>query len=124
MTSRLEMAVRRAHEGILRCASLFVPTSRRSDWLEEWQGELWYVLRECSPKNQRSSPVNERSHCILPGGVPGCILAPEAIMAKATVAFANLRVARVLPSALNWCILRGLGIRSLLTSSRCWNVED
>ena len=25
MTSRLEMAVRRAHEGILRCASLFVP---------------------------------------------------------------------------------------------------
>ena len=50
MTSRLEMAVRRAHEGILRCASLFVPTSRRSDWLEEWQGELWYVLRECSPK--------------------------------------------------------------------------
>ena len=50
MTSRLEIAVRYAHEGMLRGASLFVPTSRRSDWLGEWRGELWYVLRECSPK--------------------------------------------------------------------------
>jgi hypothetical protein len=52
MTSRLELAVRYAHEGMLWGASLFVPTLRRREWLEEWQGELWYVLRECSPKTR------------------------------------------------------------------------
>jgi hypothetical protein len=50
MTSRLGIAVRNAHLGMLWSASLFVPTSGRSEWLDEWQGELWYVLRECSPK--------------------------------------------------------------------------
>ena len=50
MTSRLEIAFRYAHEGMLWGASLLVPASRRTDWLEEWQGELWYVLRECSAK--------------------------------------------------------------------------
>jgi len=30
---------------ILRCAGLLAPRSRRADWLAEWRGELWYVLR-------------------------------------------------------------------------------
>jgi hypothetical protein len=28
---------------LLRCAALFVPTSRRGEWLAEWRSELWYV---------------------------------------------------------------------------------
>lgn len=31
---------------LLRSASLLVPRSRRSTWLEEWNSELWYVARE------------------------------------------------------------------------------
>ena len=48
MTSRLETAVRNVHLGMLWVDSLLVPTSRRSEWSEEWRNEMWYVLRECS----------------------------------------------------------------------------
>lgn len=57
MTSRLEIAVRYAHLGMLWGASRLVPISKRSEWLEEWRSELWYVLRECSP----TSSVHPRS---------------------------------------------------------------
>lgn len=50
MTSRLEATVRYAHLGMLFGAALLVPTSRRSEWSEEWRNELWYVLRECSSR--------------------------------------------------------------------------
>ncbi len=47
MTRRLQIIVRRAHLGLIRAASLFVPALDRSEWLQEWQAELWYLLREC-----------------------------------------------------------------------------
>lgn len=47
-------AVRRLHLGLIRGASLLVPVRRRSDWWQEWRTELWYVLRECSPKTSRN----------------------------------------------------------------------
>jgi hypothetical protein len=33
------------NHAILRAASLFVPSGERSEWIEEWQSELWYVPR-------------------------------------------------------------------------------
>lgn len=60
MTSRLETTVRYAHLGMLWVASLLVPTSRRSEWSEEWRNELWYVLRECSPQTSiHHRPIKE-----------------------------------------------------------------
>jgi hypothetical protein len=47
MTSRLQIAARRVHLVLIRAASLFVPAFDRSEWLQEWQAELWYLLREC-----------------------------------------------------------------------------
>lgn len=57
MISRVEIAVRYAHLGMLWGASRLVPISKRSEWFEEWRTELWYVLRECSP----ASSVHPRS---------------------------------------------------------------
>jgi hypothetical protein len=48
MSSGMELVMRNVHLGLVWGASLLVPTARRSEWLEEWQAELWYVLRECS----------------------------------------------------------------------------
>src|SRR5271156_763460 len=31
---------------LLRCSSVFVPKSERSEWLAEWTGELAYILQE------------------------------------------------------------------------------
>jgi len=50
VVSNLELLVYKAHLGLVWVASLLVPTSQRSEWSEEWCSELWYVLRECSPK--------------------------------------------------------------------------
>ena len=36
---------------LLWCAGLFVPSSRRAIWLEEWRSELWYVYRVGLTKN-------------------------------------------------------------------------
>ena len=35
--------------GLLRCASLLVPGSRRAEWFREWCGELWHVRQACAP---------------------------------------------------------------------------
>ena len=48
--SGIELVVRNVHLGLVWGASLLVPASKRSEWLEEWRAELWYVLRECSSK--------------------------------------------------------------------------
>ena len=48
MTPPLEFALRIFHLSLLRGASLLVPRQRRSEWSQEWNAELWYVLRECS----------------------------------------------------------------------------
>ena len=37
-----------AHFGLLRAASLLVPSTLRADWRREWRGELWHVRRACS----------------------------------------------------------------------------
>ena len=34
------------HRAILRLAGYLVPVEQRSEWLEEWHSELWYV-RKC-----------------------------------------------------------------------------
>jgi hypothetical protein len=48
--SPLESGIRRVHLALLWGASLLVPRWRRSQWVNEWRTELWYVLRECSCK--------------------------------------------------------------------------
>ena len=55
MISRLEVALRRIHLGLLWGASLLVPSWKRSEWSQEWRTELWYVLRECSSKTSLES---------------------------------------------------------------------
>ncbi len=47
-SSGLELVVRSVHLGLVWGASLIVPSVKRSEWLEEWRAELWFVLRECS----------------------------------------------------------------------------
>jgi hypothetical protein len=47
MIAALQIAVRRAHFGLIRTASLVVPAWNRSEWVQEWQAELWYMMREC-----------------------------------------------------------------------------
>jgi hypothetical protein len=37
--------------GLLRCASLLVPGSERSEWWREWQSELWHVRQACIPEH-------------------------------------------------------------------------
>jgi hypothetical protein len=49
-SSGMEFVVRNVHLGLVCVASLVVPAAKRSEWLEEWRAELWYVLRECSSK--------------------------------------------------------------------------
>lgn len=49
MIPPLGSALRAFHLGLLHGASLLVPHQRRSEWLQEWRTELWYVLRECLP---------------------------------------------------------------------------
>src|SRR5579863_4528652 len=44
------MAHRLLHLGMLRCASLLVPSRQRAEWWREWKGELWHVQRACAPK--------------------------------------------------------------------------
>jgi len=35
--------------GLLRCASLMVPSERRAEWRREWRGELWHVRQTYAP---------------------------------------------------------------------------
>ena len=44
------MAHRLLHLGMLRCASLLVPSRQRAEWWREWKGELWHVQRAFAPK--------------------------------------------------------------------------
>jgi len=37
------------HFGLLRTASLIVPTPQRAEWWREWRGELWHVQQACAP---------------------------------------------------------------------------
>jgi hypothetical protein len=47
-----------AHEAILALASWLVPRRRRSEWLKEWSGELWYLLNADGPPDAcRRSPT-------------------------------------------------------------------
>jgi hypothetical protein len=49
MTLPWEPVLRAFHRGLLRGASLLVPGKQRAEWSQEWQSELWYVCRECTP---------------------------------------------------------------------------
>ena len=35
------------HLATLKCAALVVPTRQRTEWLQEWTSELWYVHQAC-----------------------------------------------------------------------------
>ena len=43
---------------ILRMASLFVPLQERSEWVAEWEGELWHVWQACKTASPASSHDN------------------------------------------------------------------
>jgi hypothetical protein len=43
--------------GVLRAASLLVPVRDRSQWWQEWYGELWHVRRACIPIGPFSLPA-------------------------------------------------------------------
>jgi hypothetical protein len=45
MNSLLRPALRALQKPALDCASLFVPTSLRTDWRREWRAELWHVRK-------------------------------------------------------------------------------
>jgi hypothetical protein len=47
MMATLQAAVRCAHLGLIRAASLAVPARKRAEWLQEWRAELWYAGQEC-----------------------------------------------------------------------------
>lgn len=40
-----QLKLHAAHLGLLRVASLLVPTAQRAEWFQEWSSELWYVRR-------------------------------------------------------------------------------
>ncbi len=42
-----ETSARTMHLAALRCAALLVPTRQRTEWLQEWTSELWYVRDAC-----------------------------------------------------------------------------
>jgi len=42
------------HGVMLRSASLLVPRQQRSEWIEEWRGELWHVRQACASPNGSS----------------------------------------------------------------------
>jgi hypothetical protein len=50
MISFLQATVRRFNARLIWGASLLVPVRKRSEWLQEWHAELWYILRECFSK--------------------------------------------------------------------------
>lgn len=58
MHTPAEFAFNAAHRLLLGCASLLVARERRSDWLCEWQGELWHV-RHATVTTERFSLRNE-----------------------------------------------------------------
>ena len=117
--SGIEIVVRNVHLGLVWGASLLVPASKRSEWLEEWRAELWYVLRECSSITSDHPRSMKRSHCILHGSVPRRNLASEAIMAKATALVTNLRFGSFLCFWPCWNSLRTMGNRPTFTSCGC-----
>jgi hypothetical protein len=43
--------------GVLRCASILVPRSGRSEWWREWRSELWHVRHACAPEHGISWPA-------------------------------------------------------------------
>ena len=49
MTPSANFALQAMHVAFLRSASLVVPSPQRSDWYQEWTGELCHVRRECHP---------------------------------------------------------------------------
>ena len=59
----LKAAVRRAHLGLIRTASFAVPASKRAEWLQEWQAELWYALQE-SFSEGIPDPFGEPQHSV------------------------------------------------------------
>lgn len=54
MSAGAEWAITVAERGLLRVASLLVPATERSDWLQEWDAELWHVQREACDDWQSS----------------------------------------------------------------------
>jgi hypothetical protein len=40
--------------GLLRLASLLVPTQHRGEWWREWRSELWHVRQACAPQSTLS----------------------------------------------------------------------
>lgn len=43
MTPPRELAFRSVQAGLIRAASLLAPVTARTEWLQEWQSELWHV---------------------------------------------------------------------------------
>jgi hypothetical protein len=85
------------HFAILRCASILVPADDRSEWLAEWQAELWYLrgraLRFCLGAFRdafwlrRNAPHPEKGRLFSPKSALRCILWLAAL-AAASVFFA------------------------------------
>jgi MacB-like periplasmic core domain len=48
MKPRMELAIHAADLGLLRGASLLVPSEERAEWWREWHAELWQVRRACA----------------------------------------------------------------------------
>jgi hypothetical protein len=42
------------HRTAIRCAAWLVPQRHRSEWLQEWTAELWYVQEACIPEGSPS----------------------------------------------------------------------
>jgi len=54
MTLRRLRVFRGCYLGLLRLASLFVPSQQRAEWCKEWRSELWHVRQACTPDGASS----------------------------------------------------------------------
>ncbi len=59
-----ETSARTMHLAALRCAALLVPTRQRTEWLQEWTSELWYVRRTCIPSRHVMASRERRSRLL------------------------------------------------------------
>jgi len=119
MTPPLEFALRIFHLSLLRGASLLVPRQRRSEWSQEWNAELWYVLRECSSATRAfRKPAREATAFCLGAYADAFCLrrqlwqkqSPYAPM-RGSASLCLLLLSALL--AVSWCVaLRSPGVRA------------
>ena len=51
MTPQFAPVLRGGNLGLLRLASLLVPSEHRGEWWREWRSELWHVRQACTPQS-------------------------------------------------------------------------